>query len=90
MTPHRLEQAIVVRVRSSQSIHIDDTLVPFLDASLAKTRAGRFLAYCGAGRNPFTAYYYATSRRRDGPVDFLTSFTGYLDADAFAGYGGTT
>jgi hypothetical protein len=81
-------QAMVERVRSSESIHTDDTPVPVLDASLPKTRTARFWVYCGDWRNPYTVYDYTTSRKRDGPVEFLKSFEGYLHADAFAGYDG--
>ena len=79
-------QAMVERIRSSESIHTDDTPVPVLDASLPKTRTARFWVYCGDWRNPYTVYDYTTSRRRDGPVEFLNGFEGYLHADAFAGY----
>jgi len=80
--------SMVDRVRSSESIHTDDTPIPVLDASLPKTRTARFWVYCGDWRNPFTVYDYTTSRRRDGPADFLANFAGYLHADAFAGYDG--
>jgi transposase len=79
---------MVERVRSSESIHTDDTPVPVLDASLPKTRTARFWVYCGDWRNPYTVYDYTTSRKRDGPVEFLKTFEGYLHADAFAGYDG--
>lgn len=79
---------MVERVRSSESIHTDDTPVPVLDASLPKTRTARFWVYCGDWRNPFTVYDYTMSRKRDGPVEFLKTFEGYLHADAFAGYDG--
>jgi transposase len=81
-------QAMVDRVRSSESIHTDDTPVPVIDASLPKTRTARFWVYCGDWQNPYTVYDYTTSRRRDGPADFLADFAGYLHADAFAGYDG--
>ena len=81
-------RAMVQRVRSSESIHTDDTPVPVLDASLPKTRTARFWVYCGDWRNPYTVYDYTTSRRRDGPAEFLATFEGYLHADAFAGYDG--
>lgn len=81
-------QAMIERVRSSDSIHTDDTPVPVLDASLPKTRTARFWVYCGDWRNRFTVYDYTTSRKRDGPAGFLKNFTGYLHADAFAGYDG--
>ena len=67
-------QVMVERVRSSESIHTDDTPVPVLDASLPKTRTARFWVYCGDWRNPFTVYDYTTSRKRDGPVEFLKTF----------------
>jgi len=38
-------QTMVGRVRASESIHIDDTPVPVLDASLPKTRTARFWVY---------------------------------------------
>jgi transposase len=81
-------QMMVERIRSSDSIHTDDTPVPVLDASLPKTRTARFWVYCGDWRNPFMVYDYTTSRTRDGPVEFLKTFEGYLHADAFAGYDG--
>jgi hypothetical protein len=81
-------QAMVEGVRSSESIHTDDTPVPVLDVSLPKTRTARFWVYCGDWRNPYTVYDYTTSRRRDGPVAFLKNFAGFLHADAFAGYDG--
>jgi len=81
-------QMMVERVRSSNSIHTDDTPIPVLDAGLPKTRTARFWVYCGDWQNPFTVYDYTTSRKRDGPVAFLKNFTGYLHADAFAGYDG--
>ncbi|QDT73658.1 Transposase IS66 family protein [Lacipirellula limnantheis] len=81
-------QEMVDRIRLSESIHTDDTPVRVLDASLPKTRTAQFWVYCGDWRNPFTVYDYTTSRRRDGPVEFLANFAGYLHADAFAGYDG--
>ena len=81
-------QAMIARVRSSESIHTDDTPVPVLDASLPKTRTARFRVYCGDWRNPYTVYDYTTSRKREGPVEFVKTFEGYLHADAFAGYDG--
>ena len=80
--------AMAERVRSSESIHTDDTPVPVLDASLPKTRTARFWVYCGDWRNPYSVYDYTTSRKRDGPVEFLKTFEGYLHADEFAGYDG--
>jgi hypothetical protein len=59
-----------------------------LDPPLPKTRTARFWVYCGDWRNPYTVYDDTTSRKRDGPADFLREFQGCLQADAFAGYDG--
>ena len=59
-----------------------------LDASLPKTRTGRFWVYVGDDDNRYTIYDYTPSRKRDGPQSFLKDYTGYLVADAFAGYDG--
>jgi transposase len=83
-----LYELMVTRVRASQVIHTDDTPMPVLDASLPHTRTARLWVYCGDAQNPYTVYDYTTSRKRDGPAEFLRDFTGYLQADAFAGYDG--
>jgi transposase len=79
---------LAARVRASKVIHTDDTPMPVLDASLPHTRTARLWVYCGDQNNPYTVYDYTTSRRRDGPEQFLKDFAGYLQADAFAGYDG--
>ena len=35
---------------------------------------------------PYSVYDFTTSRSRDGPLRFLEGFSGYLHADAYAGY----
>jgi transposase len=81
-------ELLVARVRSSRIIWTDDTPMPVLDASLPHTRTARLWVYCGNRANPYIVYDYTTSRRRDGPVEFLRKFTGYLQADAYGGYDG--
>ena len=78
---------MIKRVLKSHVIHTDDTSVSVLDASLPKTRTGRFWVYVGDG-NPYTVYDYTPSRKRDGPQSFLKDYTDYLVADAFVGYDG--
>jgi len=90
-TADRLEplyQSMVERVRMSKVIHTDDTPVPVLDPALPHTRTGRFWVYVGDANHPYSVYDYTTSRKRDGPAEFLRDFSGYLQADAFAGYDG--
>ncbi len=76
------------RVLASRVIHTDDTPVEVLDASLPHTRTGRFWVYVGDVRHPYVVYDYTPSRKRDGPVEFLRGYQGYLQADAFGGYDG--
>jgi transposase len=76
------------RVLSSAVLWTDDTPTPVLDPLQDKTRTGRFWAYLGDRENPYTVYDFTLSRRRDGPVEFLQGFKGYLHADAYGGYDG--
>jgi len=38
--------------------------------------------------HPYAVYDFTLSRERDGPAQFLASFAGYLQADAYSGYDG--
>ena len=86
LTP--LYERKIERVRTIAVIHTDDTPVSVLDPSLPNTRTGRFWVYIGDDENPYAVYDYTASRKRDGPATFLADFSGYLQADAFAGYDG--
>jgi transposase len=79
---------MVQEVLQSRVIHTDDTPMPVLDPELDHTRTARLWTYVGDWRHPFTVYDYTTSRKRDGPQQFLNGFAGYLQADAYGGYDG--
>jgi transposase len=83
-----LYAVMVQQVLSSKALHTDDTPVPVLDKDRAKTRTGRLWTYRGDDLHPYTVYDYTPTRARDGPVEFLGAFEGYLHADAYAGYDG--
>jgi transposase len=75
------------RVLQSKIIWTDDSPVKVQGRTHEKNvREGRVWAYLGDHKNPYTAYDFTNSRRRDGPLKFLGDFAGYLQADAFAGY----
>jgi transposase len=74
------------QVLSSKAVQTDDTPVPVLDPQLPRTRTGRIWTYVGNAEHPYTVYDYTPTRSRDGPDGFLKKFTGYLQADAYAGY----
>lgn len=76
------------RVLASKVIHTDDTSVKLIDPALHGTRAARFWAYLGDQRHPSVVYEFTESRQRAGPQQFLQSFQGYLQADAYGGYDG--
>jgi len=72
------------RVLQSTVLWTDDTPVTVLGGAEGSFQ-GRFWTYIGH-EQPYSVYDYTTSRSRDGPASFLQGFTGYLHADAFAGY----
>ena len=74
------------RALSSKVLQTDDTPVGVLDREWTRTRTGRIWTYVGDCDHPYTVYDYTPNRSRDGPVDFMKEFNGYLQADAYAGY----
>jgi len=83
---HPLYRLMVEDVLASKVVHTDDTVVPVQDKTRAKTRQGRAWVYVGDHRHAHTVFDYTPNRSRDGPLTFLESFTGYLQADAYSGY----
>jgi len=83
-----LYERMVTDVLQSKVIHTDDTPVKVRDRQLDRTRTGRFWVYLGDKSHPQAVFAYTPSRSRDGPQQFLTGWSGYLQADAFGGYDG--
>ena len=83
-----LVDVMIQEVLSSDTLHTDDTPVPVLDKDRSSARLGRLWAYLGDDLHPYTVYDYTPSRKRDGPVEFLGQYEGYLHADAYGGYDG--
>lgn len=81
-----LQQLLLRLVLRSHVLGTDDTHVPLIDAELDHTRRAHFWGYVGDARNPYVVYDFTTSRKRDGPAQFLRHFQGVLQADAFSGY----
>ena len=87
---------IISRIRevglTASKIHTDDTPVPMLDPGRGKTATGRLWAYAvddrgsGATSPPLVWYEFTTDRTGAHPQRQLASFTGYLQADGYAGY----
>jgi transposase len=79
----RLKQFVL----SSKVVGTDDTPVKVLDRNLKRaTRKGRFWPYIGDRNHPAAVFDYTPTRERAGPEQFLKSYRGYLQADAYVAY----
>ena len=89
---------VVAKIRqhvfAAEKIHGDDTTVPVLAPGLGRTATGRLWVYvrddrlfCGPAA-PAAAYFYSPDRGAEHPTAHLASFTGFLQADGYAGFGG--
>jgi len=87
---------IVARIREeglkASKLHADDTPVPVLDPGRGKTATGRLWAYAvddrasGSSAPPLVWYRFTPDRTGTHPQSELAAFTGFLQADAYAGY----
>lgn len=77
---------MVARVLASKVIHADDTPVPVLDETRTTTRRGHLWDYLGDNNHPYNVFNFMPNHSRDGPVNFLRGFRGFLQADAYSGY----
>ncbi|WP_093022011.1 IS66 family transposase [Sphingobium sp. YR768] len=81
---------IEAHVLAAQRLHGDDTTVPVL--AKTKTDTGRIWTYVrddrpfGGPAPPAAIFQYSRDRRGEHPVGHLRSWTGILQADAYAGY----
>jgi len=89
---HPLAELIGSRVMAQSVIWTDDTPIRTLAPGTGKTRQSRFWCYAvdprpydGPG-HPAVFYRYSADRKGERPRGHLEGFSGYLHADAFAGY----
>jgi hypothetical protein len=73
-------------VLGSKVVGTDDTPVKVLDRNLPHTRKGRLWPYVGDRDHPAVIYDYTPTRERAGPEEFLKSYRGCLQADAYVAY----
>jgi transposase len=87
-----LVEAIRRHVMSAAKLHADDTPVPVLAPGLGKTKTGRLWTYvrddrpAGDATPPAVWFAYSPDRKGEHPQNHLRSFTGTLQADAYAGF----
>jgi transposase len=86
--------AIRNHVFAAEKIHGDDTTVPVLAPGLGRTATGRLWVYVrddrlfGGPAAPAAAYFYSPDRGAAHPTAHMASFTGFLQADGYAGFEG--
>ncbi len=79
-----IAEALRQEVMASAVVHTDDTPVTLAKSAEGGARQARVWVYLNAeGRH---WYEFTDSRKRDGPGRVFKDFTGYLQADAYAGY----
>jgi transposase len=79
-----LHRLMCDRVRQSDVIHTDDTVVPVQQPG--HCRQGRLWTYVGDARHPYIVYDFTPTRSAQGPLAWLGTWKGFLQADAYAGY----
>ena len=79
-------------VLAANKIHADDTPVPVLAPGMGKTRTARLWTYvrddrpAGQPVPPAVWFAYTADRKGEHPRQHLSSFTGILQADGYAGF----
>jgi transposase len=88
-----LTEALARYVFGAAKLHADDTPVPVLDPGRGKTKTGRLWTYvrddrpAASDQPPAALFRYSPDRRGERPREHMASFTGTLQADAYAGFG---
>jgi transposase len=87
-----LYDRIATHVLAAERLHGDDTPVPVL--AKGRTDTGRLWVYVrddrpfAGGAPPAALYRYSRDRRGEHPTAHLAGWSGILQADAYAGFGG--
>jgi len=87
-----LVEALRRHAMSAHKLHADDTPVPVLAPGNGKTKTGRLWTYvrddrpAGEETPPAVWFAYSPDRKGEHPQAHLSSFTGTLQADGYAGF----
>jgi transposase len=81
-----LYDRLVAAVLLSRALHTDDTPVKRQEPATHQLSTARLWGYLGDAAHPYNVFDFTVNRKRDGPVQFLKGYQGYLHADAFSGY----
>jgi transposase len=89
-----LVEALGREVMTADRLFADDTPVPVLAPGIGKTRTGRLWVYVRddrphGGKAPAAVLYrYSPDRKGERPREHLKAFSGFLQADGYAGFEG--
>jgi hypothetical protein len=83
-----LYDLMVCVVLQSRAIYTDDTPIKLQELATHLLSTARLWVYLDDAARPYNVFDFTVNRKRDGPQQFLASYRGYLQADAFSGYGG--
>jgi transposase len=89
-----LVEALGREVMSAERLFADDTPVPVLAPGTGKTKTGRLWVYVRDDRShadkapPAVLYRYTPDRKGERPREHLKAFSGFLQADGYAGFEG--
>jgi transposase len=75
------------RVQQSGAIQTDDTPVRVQAQAAAAAHQGRLWVQVGDAGHPGLVYFYSPNREGQWPQTFLADYHGFLQGDAYAGYG---
>lgn len=85
-----LPRRMMRKVLDSAHVFTDDTTLPLQNNDPARhgTVASKLWVYARSARGhpPLAVYRFTRSRSREGPLEHLRGYRGYLQADAFPGY----
>jgi transposase len=87
-----LAEMIGTHVMGAPAIHADDTPIKVLSPGKGRTATGRLWIYAvderpwAGERAPAAFYRYSPDRKGERPKEHLAGFSGFLHADAYAGY----
>src|SRR5512134_215114 len=87
-----LGERLAAHVFAAAKIHADDTPVPVLDPGRGRTKTGRLWVYVrddrpsGDASPPAAVFFFSPDRKGERPAAHLASFSGFLQADAYAGF----
>jgi hypothetical protein len=69
-------------------LHIDDTRLDIRDAQRKLQFQGHLWVRIGDEQHPSIVFDFTPNRTRDGPMQLLAGYRGYVQADAYSGYDG--